>query len=276
MGLHHVLPAAMLLSAATQPLAQPEAGVRLLDTPAQGALVRGIAPSGTREIRLDGRPVRIASDGRFLIGFDRDAAATATLAIRYSLDFIMTQPLQVARRAWPVQHINMARPAGGPTPEYARLREGELARINAARAIRSDTDGWAQAFILPCRGRFSGRFGAQRIYRGGIPAAPHSGADIAAGAGTPVVAPADGVVVLAGPPAFSLEGNLVIVDHGMGLSSAFLHLSRASVMVGQHVRQGEEIGRVGMTGRATGPHLHWAVVWNGVKVDPATVLRAAR
>jgi murein DD-endopeptidase MepM/ murein hydrolase activator NlpD len=183
--------------------------------------------------------------------------------------------LAVAARPWPVQRINMARPAGGPTPEYARLRDGELARIAAARARQTDAMGWAQRFIWPARGRFSGRFGAQRIYRAGVPAAYHSGLDLAPGGGAVVVAPADGVVVLAPPPGFSLEGNLVIVDHGMGLSSAFLHLSRASVTVGQSVRQGEEIGRVGMTGRATGPHLHWSVVWNGVKVDPMTVVRAA-
>ena len=117
-------------------------------------------------------------------------------------------------------------------------------------------------------------FGSQRVYRGGVPAAYHSGIDIAAGAGAPVVAPADGVVTLAPPPAFSLEGNLVIVDHGMGLTSAFLHLSRASVRVGDRVRQGQQIGRVGATGRATGPHLHWSLVWNGARLDPQALVAA--
>ncbi len=167
----------------------------------------------------------------------------------------------------------MARPTGGPTPEYARLREAELARIGAARTQRPDTSGWSQQLIWPARGRISGAFGTQRIYRGGVPAAYHSGVDIAAGGGAPVVAPADGVVTLAPPPSFSLEGNLVIVDHGMGLTSAFLHLSRASVRVGQRVRQGQEIGRVGATGRATGPHLHWSLVWNGARIDPQAVVR---
>lgn len=255
--------------------AQAQAGdpIRLLDRTAQGALVRGIAPPGTQGLSLDGRPVPVAPDGRFLIAFDRDAAPRAVLTGRVS-GRPVALTIAVAPRSWPIQRINMARPAGGPTPEYARLREGELARILAARARGSDSQGWAQAFIWPYRGRFSGRFGSQRVYRGGVPAAFHSGADIAAGAGATVVAPADGVVVLAPPPAFSLEGNLVIVDHGMGLSSAFLHLSSASVRVGDRVRQGQPIGRVGMTGRATGPHLHWSVVWNGVKVDPMTVVRA--
>jgi len=105
-----------------------------------------------------------------------------------------------------------------------------------------------------------------------VPAAYHSGTDIAPGAGALVVAPADGVVTLAPPPMFSLEGNLVILDHGMGLTSAFLHLSSASVRVGQTVHQGERIGTVGATGRATGPHLHWSLVWNGARIDPAGVV----
>src|SRR4029079_4749645 len=105
--------------------------------------------------------------------------------------------------------------------------------------------GWSQAFVWPARGRLSGGFGSQRIYSGGVPAAYHSGADIAAGAGAEVVAPADGIVTLAPPPGFSLEGNLVIVDHGLGLTSSFLHLSSALVRPGQVVHQGDPIGRVG-------------------------------
>jgi murein DD-endopeptidase MepM/ murein hydrolase activator NlpD len=92
--------------------------------------------------------------------------------------------------------------------------------------------------------------------------------DVAPGAGAPVVAPAEGTVVLAGAPAFSLEGNLVIIDHGMGLNSAFLHLASASVREGQAVRQGQLIGTVGATGRATGPHLHWGIKWMDARIDP--------
>lgn len=262
------------LAVAAALLAAPGPAITVEGAPAQGALLRGSAPAGTVALSLDGRRIAVAGDGRFLIGFDRDAGPAALLSAQLADGRVVRLPLAVARRAWPLQRINMARPTGGPTPEYARLRAGELARIAAARAHGSDSRGWAQAFIWPARGRFTGRFGTQRIYRGGVPAAFHSGADIAAGAGATVVAPADGVVVLAPPPGFSLEGNLVIIDHGMGLSSAFLHLSAASVRVGDRVRQGQPVGRVGMTGRATGPHLHWSVVWNGAKVDPTTVVRA--
>jgi len=262
----------LIVATASQARAQTPERLRLEGMPQQGALLRGTAPAGTIAVTLDGRDVPVAPDGRFIIGFDRDAASAMRLAARRAdgreLD---VQTLTVARRPWPVQNINMARPAGGPSPEFARLREGELVRIGAARQARSATAGWAQRLILPARGRISGVFGSQRVYRG-VPAAYHSGLDIAAGAGAPAVAPADGVVTLAPPPSFSLEGNLVIIDHGMGLTSAFLHLSRASVRVGQRVRQGEEIGRVGATGRATGPHLHWSLVWNGTRLDPRTAV----
>ncbi|HYN46345.1 MAG TPA: M23 family metallopeptidase [Allosphingosinicella sp.] len=241
---------------------------RLDAPPVQGGLVRGTAPAGTIDLVLDGNPVPLSRDGRFILGFDRDAGPAAVLTARLAGGSELRRPLAVAPRAWRIQHINMARPSGGPTPEYARLREGELARIGAARAQRSDAMGWSQRLLWPARGRISGVFGSQRVYRGGVPAAYHSGVDIAARAGAVVTAPADGVVALAPPPRFSLEGNLVILDHGMGLSSAFLHLSSASVRVGDRVRQGQEIGRVGATGRATGPHLHWSLVWNGARLDP--------
>ncbi len=236
--------------------------------------MRGTAPAGAVSLTLDGRPLAIAADGRFLIGFDRDAPDTARLAARFADGTEIAEPLAVARRQWPIERLGMARPAGGPTPEYRRLREAELARIAAARAQPSDSVGWTQRFIWPARGRISGRFGSQRIYRGGVAAAYHSGADVAAGAGAIVVAPADGIVTLAPPPAFSLEGNLVIVDHGMGLNSAFLHLAGVSVRPGQAVRQGQPIGRVGATGRATGPHLHWSLMWNGARLDPQAVAGA--
>lgn len=256
--------AALLASVATAQTAD----FRLSGSASQGALLRGTAPPGTVGLDINGRQIPLAPDGRFILGFDRDAGPAAMLTARLADGSEVRLPLGVAPRAWRIQHVNMARPAGGPTPEYARLREAELIRIGAARARRTDAAGWSQRLIWPARGRISGVFGAQRVYRGGVPAAYHSGLDIAAGAGAPVAAPADGVVTLAPPPGFSLEGNLVILDHGMGLTSAFLHLSRVSVGVGDRIRQGQEIGRVGATGRATGPHLHWSLVWNGARLDP--------
>ena len=266
---------ASLLCLSSPAAAQPPGGAfRLQGSPAQGALLRGTAPPGLVSLTLDGDEVPVAADGRFLLGLDRDAPPVMRLVARTSDGRELAQTIRIAPRSWRLQHVNMARPSTGPTPEYRVLREGELARIGAARARRTDAVGWAQQLIWPARGRVTGLFGSQRVYRGGVPAAYHSGTDVAAGAGAVVVAPADGVVVLAPPPRFSLEGNLIILDHGLGLSSAFLHLSSASVRPGQAVRQGEPIGRVGATGRATGPHLHWSLVWNGARLDPQAVAGA--
>jgi len=150
-------------------------------------------------------------------------------------------------------------------------RRPELDAIIAARAQETGAQGWRQDFVWPVTGRISGRFGSQRIYRG-EPGSYHSGLDIAPGAGTPYVAPADGVVVLVAQAPFSLEGNLLIVDHGAGLNSAFLHSQSIAVREGQRVRQGEVLGRVGSTGRATGPHLHWSLMWRGRRLDPLLFL----
>lgn len=261
--------AAALLGAA-QPA--PESGFRLTGTQMQGGLLRGVAPAGTVALSLDGRAVPMAGDGRFIIGVDRDAGPVLRLVARRADGAERAEALRIAPRAWRIQHINMARPATGPTPEYRVIREGEMRVLGAARSRMSASMGWSQRFIWPVAGPRSGSFGAQRIYRGGVPAAYHSGEDIRAGTGATVVAPADGVVTLAPPPGFSLEGNLVILDHGLGLTSSFLHLSRALVRPGQVVRRGEPIGAVGATGRATGPHLHWSLVWNGARIDPQAVV----
>ena len=233
----------------------------------QGGLVRGRAPAGTVRLTLDGKPVSLADDGGFVIGLDRDQPQAATLTASLADGRLVRRELEVSGRDWRIEHINAARRPDIPDEEYLRLRRRELARIAAARTIDSKSQGWRQPFRWPAKGRISGVFGSQRIYRG-EPGSYHSGVDVAPGAGAPVVAPADGVVVLAGPPAFSLEGNLVIIDHGMGLNSAFLHLGSVTAREGQAVRQGELIGTVGATGRATGPHLHWSVKWNDARLDP--------
>lgn len=267
------IPAALAAAAA---MAQPaDPAFSLSGRLVQGGVATGTAPAGTAKLALDGEPVALGVDGRFLIAFDRDHGPRAELTAELGDGTMLRKTLDVAARAWPIENIDAARtPGGAATEEFLRRREGELKRIAAARSANSSSDGWRQSFAWPARGRISGRFGSQRIYRG-EPAAYHSGTDIAAGAGAPVTAPADGVVVLAGPPMFSLEGNLVIVDHGMGLNSAFLHLASSNVSVGQQVRQGELIGTVGATGRATGPHLHWSLMWRRARIDPQRLVDPA-
>jgi murein DD-endopeptidase MepM/ murein hydrolase activator NlpD len=244
------------------------ADFRLTSTPTQGGLLAGEAPAGTVALTLDGKAVPFAADGRFVLGFDRDAPGTATLAATLRDGHRVEQRLAVAPRAWDISRLSTLPKIPLPQPTFDRLRPAELAQIAAARATVTDAQGWRQAFAWPTTGRISTLFGSQRIYANGEAGSYHSGLDIARQTGTVVVAPADGVVILAADHPFTLEGNLLMVDHGSGLNSAFLHLSRIDVRVGEHVRQGQPIGLVGMTGRATGPHLHWSLQWRGAKLDP--------
>ena len=259
-------PEPALAPAPADPVAESLPRIEIDGRFVQGGIATGRV-AGASEVRLDGRTVPIAPDGTFLLGFDRDQDAQAVVEALTPGGRVARRVLTVAPREWDIEHVNVAQRPGGSSEEFLRRRQGELARINAARAVRSETAGWRQSFVWPSAGRISGRFGSQRIYRG-TPGSFHSGVDLAAGAGARVVAPADGTVVLAGPPAFSLEGNLVILDHGMGLNSAFLHLDEVRVREGQRVGQGEMIGTVGASGRATGPHLHWSVKWLDARLDP--------
>ena len=234
----------------------------------QGGWIRGQAPVGTVSARLDNRVLTLDGDRRFFAAFDRDAGAMAILTARLANGRTVHTALTIAPRAWDIERVDVARTQGKTDEEFLALRKPELAQIAAARAVESPVGGWRQSFVWPVKGRISGRFGSQRVYKGGEAGAYHSGIDIAPGAGAPIAAPADGVVVLAAEQPFSLEGHLLIIDHGGGLDSAFLHCDTLKVKVGEMVRQGQIVATVGMTGRATGSHLHWSLTWRGARIDP--------
>lgn len=230
--------------------------------------MRGQVPGGTVSARLGDQELVLDNAGQFFAAFDRDAGQSATLSARLADGRLVESPLTISPRAWAIERVNLARSTGAASEAFMRRRRPELAQINAARAVNATSDGWSQKFIWPIKGRISGRFGSQRIYAG-VPGSYHSGIDIATGEnGTPYVAPADGVVVLATQTPFSLEGYLLIIDHGMGLNSAFLHNSKLAVREGDVVRQGQYIGNIGSTGSATGPHLHWSLKWRDTRLDP--------
>ena len=237
----------------------------------QGGLVIGTAPAGTSLLTYDRAAIPVTPDGRFVIAFDRDAGPFSDLAATLDDGRVVRDRLSIAPREWDISRLNTLPKYPVPAPEFARLRPAELAEINAARKVVTDAQGWKQEFLWPATGRISTLFGSQRIYKNGEKGSYHSGTDIAVPTGTPVLAPADGVVILATDHPFTLEGNLLMVDHGMGLNSAFMHLSRIEVHVGEHVRRGQEIARSGATGRATGPHLHWGLKWRDARIDPLLV-----
>jgi len=232
----------------------------------QGGYIVGTAPDTTSTATLGEQTLDLGEDNRFFAAFDRDAPATVTLRAQLEDGSTTAETLTIAPRDWQIERVNVARRSGGTSEAWWQKRKPEWEAIQAARAMETGATGWQDNFIWPVTGRISGLFGRQRIYRG-EPGSYHSGIDIAPGAGTPFAAPASGVVVLA-REGFSLEGNLIIIDHGMGLNSAFLHASRIVVDEGDRVEKGQHIGNVGSSGRATGPHLHWSLKWKDSRLDP--------
>lgn len=236
----------------------------------QGGWLRGSAPADAVAVTLADQALDLNQDKQFFAAFDRDAGPSADLVTTFADGREEVRTLTIAPRKWQIEHVNIARRSGGASEAWWKKREPEWNAIQGARAKQTGATGWQQDFIWPVKGRISGRFGSQRVYRG-EPGSYHSGLDIAPGAGKPFVAPADGVVVLA-VKGFSLEGNLLILDHGAGLNSAFLHAQSLAVTEGDAVKQGQLLGRVGSSGRATGPHLHWSLKWNDARLDPLLFL----
>ena len=241
----------------------------------QGELVRGVLPPGSRSLTLDDAPVTFTADGHYMLGIDRDATGSRQLAWITPDGRRARRSLTITPGTWeidrlPARLVNQ-NPNAAPNPAWEALRKAETDAVKAARAETSPWPFWQAQVAWPATGRISGVFGSQRIY-GERPAAYHAGLDIAAPHGTIVKAPLPGIVRLASDGPFSLEGNIIILDHGQGLHSAFLHLSRILVKPGEIVAQGQDIGRIGTTGRSTGPHLHWGMTWHGVKVDPQPLL----
>lgn len=248
-------------------------GVRLPQRAQQGALIVGQTdPAAT--VVYDGRTLRISPEGRFVFGIGRDATGEAVVRINAPGFQSRERRIAIDPRDWPIERIDGVPPSTvDPPPAIAARIEREQAAVSAMRSRDDAREDFAQPFVWPVEGRISGRFGNQRVYNGS-PKAPHSGMDIAAANGTPVKAPAAGIVTFAAPDLY-LTGGTVLIDHGAGVSSNFLHLSRIDVTVGDRVEQGQVFAAVGATGRATGPHLHWGMNWFGVRVDPLLVLESS-
>ena len=240
----------------------------------QGALVFGKVPPGS-QVRYRERLLRATGYGTVALGVGRDE--TGPLKVDVTLPSGRVEPVSIAvtPRDWPVEHVNGVPPKTvNPPPEIAARIQREQALVTAARERDDERTDFALPFQWPVQGRISGRFGNARVYNG-QPGAGHSGMDIAAPDGTPVRAPAGGVVTFASPDLY-LTGGTVLLDHGHGVSSNFLHLSRIDVRVGDRIEPGQVIGAVGATGRATGPHLHWGMNWFDTRIDPLLVLERGK
>lgn len=248
----------------------PAAAIDLAGDLVPGGMAVGRTEPDAR-VFLGDRPVMVGEDGLFVIGFGRDQGPSQQLTIIYLDGRAEQQMLAVAPRAYETQRIDqLDQNMVTPDPETEARIAADQAAVRAARATPSDRRDFLMRFIWPAIGPISGVYGSQRILNG-VPKAPHFGTDIAAPEGSPVVAPADGVVRLA-EPGFYLTGGTIILDHGHGIYSSYLHLSAIEVKSGQMVRQGQPIGAVGATGRATGAHLHWGLNWHETRLDPALLV----
>jgi murein DD-endopeptidase MepM/ murein hydrolase activator NlpD len=251
-------------------LTAPAAAIELKGHLVPGGFATGqVEPGAT--VLLGDDPVMVGSDGTFVIGFGRDQGPEAQLTIIHADGKPEQQMLSIASRKYEIQRIdkldqNMVTP--DPATE-ARIKSDQ-AKVKAARATPSNRRDFLASFIWPVTGPISGVYGSQRILNG-VPKAPHFGTDIAAPEGSQIVAPADGVVRFAETDLY-LTGGTVILDHGFGIYSSYLHMSRLDVKAGDILRQGQPIGAVGKTGRATGPHLHWGLNWHETRLDPALLV----
>jgi murein DD-endopeptidase MepM/ murein hydrolase activator NlpD len=244
--------------------------IALHGTLQQGALLYGYAEPGT-VVSLDGEPVPVLPDGRYLIGLDRDAPAQLTLSVTAPGSATQSLPLEIASRSYNVQHIDGLPPEQvTPPPELLERIQRERESLAAARAALRLVDDGARGFVWPAEGRLTGVYGSQRILNG-EPRQPHYGVDVAVPVGTPVKAPAAGLVLLAVEDYF-YQGSLVIIDHGLGLSSTLMHLSALEVATGDVVSQGQVVALSGKSGRVTGAHLDWRVAWRGNWIDPAQLV----
>ncbi len=236
----------------------------------QGGLVMGRTMPGS-EIRLDGTQLSPLPDGRFLLGFGREAGPRAELVVRLPDGRTTHQVLEIAAQDYDIQRID-GLPSAMVTPPEAVLRRiaSDAAQVREARMILTEEPLFDSGWIWPLEGRITGVYGSQRILNG-APRQPHYGIDIAAPVGTPVRAAADGIVRLAEEDLY-FTGGTILIDHGYGLNSVYSHLETLKVAVGDRIARGAVIGTVGATGRATGPHLDWRVNLFLTRLDPALLV----
>lgn len=239
----------------------------------QGAPLFGTLAPGSK-LSFGGREVSVSTDGHFVIGVAFDAPPAAELVVTEPSGAVHRHEYSVESRVYDVQKIG-GLPQGMVEPPAAVLARIENDRKLVADAREFDTaiDDFAEGFLWPVPAQVTGVYGSNRILNG-VPKQPHFGIDLAAPEGAPVRASAGGVVRLAHRDLY-YTGGTIILDHGHGLTTTYLHLSKVDVKPGDEVKRGAVIGRVGKTGRATGPHLCWRANWFDVRLDASLLLQPA-
>lgn len=256
---------ALLLLASVSGSLVAEPALELEGQLTQGSLLRGKVVPGSK-VFFNDTELPLSSDGRFVFGIGRDAPLKHQLKVIHNGEAHI-KPLTFTARQYDIQHVNgVAQKYVTPPAEVTeRIRRDN----QQVRTVRKTVSGLPFIFdtpIMPATGRISGVYGSQRVFNG-EPRNPHYGLDVAAPVGAAVVAPLSGKVLLAEDLYYS--GLTLIIDHGFGISSTFMHLSRFDVAVGDNVEQGHKIAEIGATGRVTGPHLDWRINWQQERLDPA-------
>ena len=240
----------------------------------QGGLIVG-KTEASNKVTLNGKIIKVADTGYFAFGYGRDETKPQKLVLTNNQGEETVKWLTPKAREYNIQRVNgIKKSIMNPNPKAVSRAKKDSVQVKAARAIDSNLTYFAGGFIPPIKGTVTGVYGSQRVYNG-VPKTPHFGLDYAGKKGDPVKAPASGTVVLNVPDMF-YSGGTMIIDHGHGISSTFLHLSDSYVKVGDKVNQGDVVAAVGSTGRSTGPHLDWRVNWFNVRLDPALALKVAK
>jgi len=242
----------------------------LTDNVKQGALILG-KTSPNNSVTVNDKVLAVSKNGDFAFGFGRDEVKSHTITVTNAAGVIEKRTLVPQAREYNIQRINgIKKSIMKPNPEAVKRSRQDNTQVATARKTASDYTAFAQGFIAPVEGPITGVYGSQRVFNG-EKKRPHYGLDYAGKMGDPVKAPADGKVILYVPDMF-YSGGTMIIDHGHGISSTFLHLSASKVKKGDFVKKGEVVASVGASGRATGPHLDWRINWFNVRLDPAYVL----
>jgi len=252
-------------------LARAEAdSVNLHGMMKQGSLVVGrITPGAT--VTLDGTGLHMSPEGVFAFGLEWNQTRAAHLEYAFADGSTLPRDIVPIVRQYDVQRVDgLPQNTVTPPPDIALRIKQEHLRLAEARKTDSDHVWFADPFEWPAPGIMSGVFGSQRIDNG-VAVAPHFGVDMANVVGTPIHAPADGVVLLTDE--FYLEGGFTLLDHGHGVFTHYMHQSARLVQAGDRVTRGDIIGKIGKSGRATGPHLHWGMNWFQMRLDPSLSTR---
>ena len=264
--------ALLLISVSSVFAADAASPVTLIGEKTQGSLIVGqVSPDA--EVYLDDVQLKVAENGVIVFGFGRDAEQDHILKVVTSNGETHLEAIALTKRDYKIQRVNgISKKIMNPNKKNQARSRSDAALVGAARKTDSTRQDFMAGFIQPVDGPVTGVYGSQRFYNG-EPKRPHFGVDYAAPVGTPVIAPAPGVVTLVHDDMF-YSGGTLLVDHGYGVSSTFIHLSKILVEEGQEIKQGDVIAEVGKSGRATGAHLDWRINWYNVRLDPELVMKA--